>query len=76
MSRVTSHLSRRATLMYVCICHSVTDREICEAVDRGARSLSEVQFCLPVGGCCGRCEATARDVVDEHLLAAPRRKTA
>jgi bacterioferritin-associated ferredoxin len=56
--------------MYVCICHAVTDSEIREAVDRGARSLFEVQCRLPVAGCCGRCEAAARDVVDEHLLAA------
>lgn len=62
--------------MYVCVCHAVTDREIREAVERGARSLSDVQSCLPVGGCCGRCETAARDVVDECLLATPRRSAA
>ncbi len=62
--------------MYVCICHAVTDREIREAIDRGARSLMEVQSCLPVASCCGRCEATARDVVEDHLHAVPRRSAA
>ncbi len=62
--------------MYVCICHAVTDREIREAVDRGARSFSEVQSHVPVAGCCGRCEATARAVVSEYLLATPRRNAA
>lgn len=58
--------------MYVCICHAITDSDIREVIDRGARSLLEVQCCLPVAGCCGRCEAAAREVVDEHLLAAGR----
>jgi bacterioferritin-associated ferredoxin len=28
-----------------------------------------VQCRLPVGGCCGTCQDTARQVVDEHLNA-------
>lgn len=56
--------------MYICICHAVTDREIRNAVDLGARSLCEVQCRLPVASCCGRCEDTARQVVDEHLKGA------
>jgi bacterioferritin-associated ferredoxin len=53
--------------MYVCVCHAVTDKDICKAVDRGASSLFDVQNELPVGSCCGRCEDTARSVVDEYL---------
>jgi len=53
--------------MYVCVCHAVTDKDICKAVDRGASSLFDVQNELPVGSCCGRCEDTARTVVDEYL---------
>jgi bacterioferritin-associated ferredoxin len=53
--------------MYVCICHAVSDRQIRDAVDHGARSLFEVQCQLPVGSCCGRCEDTASKVVSEHL---------
>jgi len=55
--------------MYVCICHAVTDRSIREVVIRGARSLSDVQCELPVGGCCGRCQDTAEQVVQECLRA-------
>jgi bacterioferritin-associated ferredoxin len=53
--------------MYVCVCHAVTDKDICKVVDRGACSLFDVQNELPVGSCCGRCEDTARNVVDEYL---------
>jgi bacterioferritin-associated ferredoxin len=53
--------------MYVCVCCAVTDRQIRDAVSRGAASLSDVQSVVPVGMCCGRCEDVARTVVDESL---------
>jgi bacterioferritin-associated ferredoxin len=62
--------------MYVCVCHAVSDREIREAVDHGARSLFDVQCQLPVGSCCGRCEDTARQVVAEQLLTRTQRNAA
>jgi bacterioferritin-associated ferredoxin len=54
--------------MFVCICNAISDRQIRAAVDHGAASLAEVQCKLPVANCCGHCEDTARQVVDEHLL--------
>lgn len=62
--------------MYVCICHGVTDHQIREVVDRGAVSLQQVQCQLPVAGCCGRCEETARDVIDQQLSDTRSRKVA
>jgi bacterioferritin-associated ferredoxin len=62
--------------MYVCVCHAVSDRQIREVVDQGARSLFEVQCQLPVGSCCGRCTDTASKVVSEHLLARTQRNAA
>lgn len=53
--------------MYICVCHAVTDSQIRDLVDQGATSLSQVQCKVPVAGCCGRCEPTAREVIDEHL---------
>ena len=53
--------------MYVCVCNAVTDRAIREVLDRGAESLFDVQCRLPVASCCGRCEETASQIVDEHL---------
>jgi bacterioferritin-associated ferredoxin len=52
--------------MYVCVCHGITERQIRRAIDQGASSLAEIQQVLPVGGCCGRCEDSARDVIREY----------
>ncbi len=49
--------------MYVCVCHAITERQIHRAVEQGARTLGDVQMQLPVGGCCGRCEDSAREVI-------------
>lgn len=62
--------------MYVCVCHAVTDNQIREAVDCGAGSLFDVQCQLPVASCCGRCEETAKQVVDEHLMMRARANAA
>jgi bacterioferritin-associated ferredoxin len=53
--------------MYVCLCHAVTDREIREAVERGAGSLYAVQCELPVASGCGRCQQLAAAIVEEHI---------
>lgn len=58
--------------MYVCVCHAISDRQIREAVERGAGSLTEVQTYLPVAACCGRCEDSAREVIDSYIESAAR----
>lgn len=58
--------------MYVCLCNGISDRQIREIVDRGANSLGEVQTYLPVANCCGRCEQSAREVIDCHKESACR----
>jgi len=52
--------------MYICLCHGITDRQIRRAVEQGASSLGDVQMQLPVGGCCGRCEPAASELIREH----------
>ncbi len=58
--------------MYVCICNAVTDKDIRQAVDRGASCLFELQNELPVASCCGRCGDTAEAVINECLRKAQR----
>lgn len=55
------------TKMYVCICNSVTDRDIAEAVDQGARTLAHLAESLGVGTCCGRCRSKADACLDRCL---------
>jgi bacterioferritin-associated ferredoxin len=62
--------------MYVCICHAISDRQIREVVNRGAESLDEVQIHLPVASCCGRCEDTAREIIDCQRSSQPRTQAA
>jgi len=62
--------------MYVCVCNAVSDSQIRECVDQGARSLFEVQCQLPVGSCCGRCQDTANQVVSEHIQSRTQRQAA
>ena len=58
--------------MYICLCNAISDRQIREVVDRGAGSLYEVQLQLPVASCCGRCEDSAREVIENHIESANR----
>lgn len=54
--------------MYVCICNSVTERQIHAAVrEDGVVTFVQLQARLSVSVCCGRCESCARRVLAEAL---------
>jgi bacterioferritin-associated ferredoxin len=55
--------------MYVCVCQAVTDRQIREAADRGARTLKDLRRDLGVTLDCGRCASCARDCLHEARAA-------
>jgi len=58
--------------MYVCICNSVTDRQIRKAAARGVRTVEQLGEELKVATCCGRCRDCAREILDEaHREAEP-----
>ncbi len=57
--------------MYVCICNSVTDRDIAKAVRNGARTLAHLESTLGVGTCCGRCRDKAGDCMRRLQQTAP-----
>lgn len=50
--------------MIVCVCKSVSDRQIKACVDAGATSLEELQVDLGVALCCGKCEDYVREMLD------------
>jgi bacterioferritin-associated ferredoxin len=59
--------------MYVCICKGVTDHQIRDSVEAGARDWRDVQQDTGCGTQCGRCACTAksimRDAVKTELMA-------
>ena len=51
--------------MYVCICKSVTDKQIRRAAAKGADNLYELRERLGVAAGCGSCADTAQAILDE-----------
>lgn len=53
--------------MYVCVCNGITDRQIEEAIGRGASSLEELTSALGVASGCGTCAAFTRQLLTNAL---------
>lgn len=49
--------------MYVCICNSVTDKQIRRAAARGVDNLYELRESLGVASCCGTCASEAEEIL-------------
>jgi bacterioferritin-associated ferredoxin len=62
--------------MYVCVCNAITDQQIREAADAGARDLWDLQARLGVASNCGSCKETASEILQEHRNADRDRKSA
>jgi bacterioferritin-associated ferredoxin len=56
--------------MYVCICRAVTDGQIREAAEDGARHLRDLRKQLGVATGCGRCARQAREILARSQPAA------
>ncbi|MEO0974560.1 MAG: bacterioferritin-associated ferredoxin [Pseudomonadota bacterium] len=50
--------------MYICICNSVTDKQIRTAVAAGAETLDDLRDSLGVASCCGTCACAAQALLD------------
>lgn len=53
--------------MYICICNAITDRQIVQAAEGGARSDEDLAYGLGVGLGCGRCRSCAKTLLMETL---------
>lgn len=56
------------TLMYVCLCHGVTDTQIENAIDNGATTMKRLSSELKVGTQCGKCCQTTKNVLNSRLM--------
>lgn len=54
--------------MYVCICKSVTDKQIRKAASGGIETLYELRRELGVASGCGSCADTAEAILNEARL--------
>lgn len=52
--------------MYICVCNAVTEQDIRDEMDNGAKSLKKIQKNLCVGANCGRCLDNAKQCIQEH----------
>ena len=53
--------------MYICLCNAVTERQIVQAAEDGARTSQDLAKELGVGLCCGRCADCANAVLCETV---------
>jgi bacterioferritin-associated ferredoxin len=60
------HVIHEVRWMYVCCCNVVTDREVADAIEAGARTRSEVTRACGAGGDCGACHATIDGMIEAH----------
>ena len=49
--------------MYICLCHSVTESDIRNCVEDGARRMRDLRRELGVASQCGKCACYARDLL-------------
>ena len=52
--------------MYICICEQVTDKQIKNAINNGARSMRELRNELGIAKQCGQCGQCAKALIKEH----------
>ena len=59
--------------MYICICKSITDKQIRRAAANGAENLHELRETLGVSSVCGTCGPFAQEILNEanHRHAQP-----
>lgn len=53
--------------MYVCICNAVTDSDIRNAVDNGARTLRQLGQTTGCATTCGCCKEMAAEIMQQTL---------
>lgn len=49
--------------MYVCVCNAVTESQVMQAVEGGAKTLRGLQSALGIGLDCGRCARHAKGML-------------
>ena len=53
--------------MYICLCNAITERQIVQAAEQGARSPEDLSQDLGVGLGCGRCTSCAASLLKDTV---------
>ena len=62
--------------VWVCLCEAVTSGSIVDAVDAGARTVSEVGQANGAGTVCGKCARNIYLLIEQHRIGgAPNKET-
>lgn len=56
----------------VCLCNMVTEKEILAALQKGARTTTDIQKITRAGTSCGRCLPWIDTIVAEYLATLPQ----
>ena len=60
---------RGTIFMFVCLCHSITDKQIELAVkEHGVGNMRELRKALNVGSQCGSCVQMAQEIIDYTII--------
>lgn len=51
--------------MYVCVCNAITERQVYEAIDAGAKTIKALNRQLSVGAQCGACVSCAKECLSK-----------
>ena len=52
--------------MYVCICHSITDKDIKRSINQGAKSLHDLKAMTGCATGCGSCADYAEELIQNY----------
>jgi len=55
--------------MFVCLCKSITDHQINDAVENGVTTFEAMQSHLDVSSVCGACTCEVKDIISKKLKA-------
>ena len=53
--------------MYICLCNAITERQVVQAAELGARSAEDLAHGLGIGLGCGRCVSCAKALLAETV---------
>ncbi|GAB3534904.1 hypothetical protein GCM10027342_51990 [Photobacterium alginatilyticum] len=72
---IASIMFKDGSEMYVCLCHGISDKKIMKLTQQhGITDVRGIRQITPLGSMCGKCIRTAKEVIEEAVLATTLKK--